>query len=89
MRARDDDLDLNYYRLAYDIWRDRPGLAQTLASAMADLIAENERHRQTLLELNRRFKTLAANQGLRETIDGPENYFDLIRTRLFEPLDPP
>src|SRR6266568_4759052 len=35
--------DLDYRRLPYEIWRGRPG-AEVLVSAMADLIAENERH---------------------------------------------
>jgi hypothetical protein len=83
-RLLDVDSDLNYRRVAHDIWKDHPGRAQTLASAMADLITENERHRQAIAELFQRFELLAAQQDFHEHIDHPDKYLDIVRA-LFEP----
>jgi hypothetical protein len=52
---------------------------------MSDLIAENERHRQAIAELFQRFDALAKLEDFHVHIPEPENYFDLVRTRLFGP----
>lgn len=85
---RRDDLyaDLDYRRLTHEIWRDRPG-AEALASAMADLIAENERHLAAMLDLCRRFDALGQQQGGYVTLGADVVSEDLVRTRLFS--DPP
>jgi hypothetical protein len=85
-RLLDVDSDLNYRRVPLEIWRERTGPGQALASAMAALIAENERHRQVIAELFQRFEGIAS-QGIHEHIAEPETYFELVRTRLF-PDDP-
>lgn len=78
--------DLDYRRLPYEIWRGRPG-AEALVSAMADLIAENERHLAAIEQLCRRFDDLNENGTWHETL-GPDLVPDeLIRRRLFS--DPP
>ena len=82
-RLEDVDSDLNYRRLAHDIWKDRTGRVEALTSAMADLITENERHRQAITELSQRFELLAKQEDFHEHLDAPESYFDLVRTRLF------
>src|SRR6266511_1055778 len=53
-RRADLEADLKYRRLPYEICRGRPG-AEPIASAMADLIAENERHLVAIEQLCRRF----------------------------------
>ena len=82
-RYIDVDMDLNYRRVAHEIWRDRTEIGPALATAMADLIAENERHRLVMVDLYRRFEALAIDPALRVTIDRPEDYFDIVRTRLW------
>lgn len=85
-RLLDVDVDLNYRRVPHEMWRERTGPAQSLAAAMADLILENERHRQVIAELFQRFEGIAA-QTMHENIPEPDSYFELVRTRLF-PDDP-
>jgi hypothetical protein len=62
--------DSDYRRLPYDIWRGRPG-AEVLVAAMADLIAENERHLVAIERLYRRFDDLSVNGTWHEDL-GPE-----------------
>jgi hypothetical protein len=81
---RRDDLllDLSFRRLAHEIWRGRPG-AEPLVAAMADLIAETERHLAAIEQLARRFDDLANNETWYETL-GPDLVpEELIRRRLF------
>ena len=81
----DMESDLNYRRLAYDIWRGRPG-AEELASAMADMIAENERHLATMAQIGRRLDALTDNAALHEHL-GPEVVSaEYVRRRLFPEL---
>jgi hypothetical protein len=82
-RLSDADSDLQYRRVAHDIWRGRTGRVEALTAAMADLIAENERHRQAIDDLVQRFDALANLEDFHEHIAEPETYFELVRTRLF------
>jgi hypothetical protein len=86
-RRRRDDLiaDLDYRRLPYEIWRGRPG-AEPLVSAMAALIAENERHLEAIEDLFHRFDNLATSSWS-EDLGADIVPDDLIRRRLFS--DPP
>ena len=85
---RRDDLllDLSFRRLAHEIWRDRPG-AEPLVSAMADLMAETERHLAAIEQLSRRFDDLTDNGTWHETLSADLVPDELIRRRLFS--DPP
>ena len=85
---RCDDLlmDLRFRRLTHEIWGDRPG-AELLVSALADLIAETERHLAAIEQLSRRFDDLTENGTWHETLSPEVVPDDLIRTRLFS--DPP
>jgi hypothetical protein len=85
-RRADLEADLQYRRLAYEIWRGRPGAAP-IASAMADLIAENERHLVAIKQLCRRFDELSKNPMCQEDLGPDVVPEDLIRRRLFS--DPP
>jgi hypothetical protein len=78
--------DLDYRRLPYEIWRGRPG-AEVLVSAMADLIAENERHLAAIEQLCRRLDDLSKNGTWHETLSPEVVPDELIRRRLFS--DPP
>jgi len=85
---RRDDLyaDLDYRRFTYEIWRGRPG-AEVLVAAMADLIAENERHLVAIEQLCRRFDDLTENGTWHETLSPEVVPDELVRRRLFS--DPP
>lgn len=83
-RRLDLDSDLNYRRTARDLWSENRGQEHQLVVAMAALIAENERHHQALEELERRFELMARQEGIHDHIGEPEQYFDLIRKRLFD-----
>jgi hypothetical protein len=78
-RAADLDLDLTFARLAYEIWQDKP--QPSLVAALADLVAEEQRHHDALVELGRRFDALVSEQG-HHHLDPPESYRPLIRQRL-------
>jgi hypothetical protein len=85
-RRRADVLaDLDYRRLPYEIWRGRPG-AEHLVAAMADLIAENERHLEAIEDLFHRFENLTSSNWS-EDLSTDLVPDDLIRRRLFS--DPP
>lgn len=84
-RRADLIADLEYRRLPYEIWRGRPG-AEHLVSAMADLIAENERHLEAIEDLFHRFDGLTSSTWS-EDLDADLVPDDLIRRRLFS--DPP
>lgn len=83
-RLTDVDLDLNYRRLPLEIWSGRPGRAETLATAMADLIAENERHQQAISDLLQRFEAMTKQGDFHDHIEHPERYLERVRA-LFEP----
>lgn len=77
----DTAADLKYRRLAYDIWRGRPG-AEELVSAMAELIAENERYLATMERLGRRFDALAED-ATHEHLGPDVVTVEHVRRRLF------
>jgi hypothetical protein len=83
-RRLDLDSDLNYRRVAHDLWSESRGKDHQLVVAMAALITENERHHQALAELEQRFDLMARREGSHDHIGEPEQYIDLIRERLFE-----
>jgi hypothetical protein len=83
-RRLDPDADLNYRRVAHDLWSESRGQDDQLVVAMAALITENERHLRALEELERRFDLTARQEGIHDHIGKPEQYFELIRKRLFE-----
>jgi hypothetical protein len=78
-RANDLDVDLALARLAQEIWQDKS--QPSLVAALADLAAEEQRHRDALAALGRRFDSLASEQG-HHHLDPPEDYRLLIRQRI-------
>lgn len=82
--CNDTEADLNYRRLAYDIWSGRPG-AEELVSAMTELIAENERYLVTMKKLGRRFDALAENAP-HEHLGADVVTVEHVRRRLFPEL---
>ena len=81
-RREDLEADLQYRRLPYEIWQAQPG-AEPIASAMADLIAENERHLQAIEQLCRRFVDLAWDPPCHLDLSPDVVPEDLVRRRLF------
>jgi hypothetical protein len=78
-RAADLDLDLTLTQLGQEIWQDTP---QTiLVAALAELAAEEQRHRDALADLGRRFDSLAEQQN-HQHLDPPDAYRHLVRKRL-------
>ena len=75
-------MDLRFRRLTHEIWRDRPG-AEPLVSALANLIAETERHLAAIEQLSRRFDDLTENGTWHETLSPEVVPDELIRRRLF------
>jgi hypothetical protein len=84
-RCLDLAADINYRRVAHDLWRDHRGPDHPLVIAMAELIVENERYSRVLDGLFRRFDLLATQEGGHDHIGEPERYFDLVRQRLYGP----
>jgi len=76
--------DLGYRRLSHEIWQGRPG-AEALASAIADLIAENERHVAAMVDLGRRFEALGQQEVDDIVLDAHAVPADFVRSRLFPP----
>jgi hypothetical protein len=88
-RREDLDCDIIFNRLAHEIWVGRPGRAEELAAALADLLAERHRHDAALAALGQRFRALAQEER-HEHLAPPEDYRALVRQRVFEdPLPPP
>ncbi len=81
-RAEDLEMDLDFTRVALDIWHDQPGQGSALTDLLTALAAERERHLAAILELGRRFDALAA-QDIHEHLDPAEKYRDYVRQRLF------
>jgi hypothetical protein len=78
-RADELVVDVNLARVAHEIWHDKSQPA--LVAALADLATEEQRHRDALAELSRRFETIAAEQS-HIHLDPPDAYRSLIRERL-------
>lgn len=82
------DADLAFNRVAHEIWAGRPGRPQELAEALAALQRERERHVTELRELEKRFRTLAADENWHEHLEPPEAYRALVRERVFPDTKP-
>lgn len=81
-RREDLQMDLDFTRVALDIWRDQPGQGPPLTDLLTALAAEHERHFAAILELGRGFAALAA-QNIHEHLEPPEKYRDFVRKKLF------
>jgi hypothetical protein len=78
-RGTDLDVDLELARLAQEIWQDKS--QPSLATALADLANEEQRHRDALVALGQRFDSLA-NEQSHQHLDPVEDYRVLIRQRI-------
>jgi hypothetical protein len=84
-RATDLDVDLALAQVAQEIWHDKS--QPSLLAVLADLAAEEQRHRDALAALGERFQSLVREQG-HQHLDPPEAYRRLIRQRILaEPPD--
>lgn len=84
-RLGEIDLDLDYRRVAHDIWVGRTGRVEPLIAAMAELIAENQRHQKVMTGLFERFEALGKLDDFHVHIDTPDKYLDIVRTLFGEP----
>ncbi len=82
------DCDLDFNRVAHEMWRERPGHGQQIAEALAALITERERHALALTELQQRFTVLRDSGPQHEHLEPVDRYRELIRMRIF-PDHPP
>jgi hypothetical protein len=73
--------ELLFNRIAGEIWRDHTGNARELAQTVADFLAERERHRAALSDLEKRFLVLADTDS-HEHLEPIETYRELVRDRL-------
>ena len=78
------EADIAFTRVAHQIWHGRPGPAVELVRAFVDLLAERQRHFDSLTELGSRFQALATNPSFQhQHLDPPDAYVELIRNQLF------
>jgi ABC-type transporter Mla subunit MlaD len=76
-RLEDLQVDLIYYALARDIWRDQAPRTASLAAILSDFVAEVERHQRALEDLAQRLAPLAADEDFHVHLDPPDSYRDL------------
>jgi hypothetical protein len=81
------DFDLPFLHLALEIWRESPQAPPSLLAALDALLAEQVRHRETLIRMAQQFEQLAADPSLHIHLDPIEHYRELVRNRLF--AEPP
>lgn len=77
--------DIFFNQMALEIWRDHTEKAPQLVQALADFLAERERHQAALLAFQNRFMEIEGADS-HEHLDPVEKYRDLIRERLSDPL---
>ena len=77
----DLESDTLFNQIAIEIWRDHTGPMKELPQVLTDLLAERDRHRAALSDLEVRFKTLA-DMNHHEHLEPIETYRQLVRERL-------
>lgn len=84
----DTAIEIDYVRVALEIWSGRTGRLADLAGALADLLTEHRRHDVALAALRDRFDAVAGEEAVpHEHIDPVEPIQDLLRAWVF--YDPP
>jgi hypothetical protein len=84
-----DELDghLMFHRIAAEMWRGHTGDAKEFAQAVIDFLAERERQRSALSDLEERFRRLA-DANVHEHLDSIESHRELVRVRLTSAITP-
>jgi len=83
------EIDLDFNRVAHQIWRDRPGVGQQIGEALAGFIEERERHLRALADLRQRFAAIEAQGPGHDHLEPIESYRELVRARIFPDVRPP
>lgn len=85
---QDAEIEIDYVRVALELWSGRTGRLADLAAALTDLLAEHRRHDAALAAFRDRFDALADEEANpHEHIDPVERIQDLLRAWVF--YDPP
>lgn len=77
------NFDLDFLRLALEIWQESPLAPPSLRTALDELLTEQLRHRETLIRMAQQFEQLAADPSLHIHLDPIDRYRELVRNRLF------
>lgn len=88
-RAIEDlDTDVVFNRLAHEIWCGHPERMPELTAALADCLAERERHLAQLRQFEERFSAIEAT-NVHNHLEAAEDYRKLVRQRIFPDVTPP
>lgn len=82
--SEDLEDDLRFNRLAHEVWAGKPGRAEELAAAIANLQAERERHLEALVKIGKSFAK-PGGENIHGHLDVPDHAY--VRSHLFP--DPP
>jgi hypothetical protein len=82
------ETDVVFNRLAYEIWSGHPERMPELTAALADCLAERERHLTQLHQLEERFNAIATTD-VHNHLEPIEDYRKLVRERIFPDVTPP
>lgn len=77
------NFDLDFLRLALEIWQESPVAPPSLLAALDELLTEQLHHQQTLIRLAQQLEQLAADPHLHIHLDPIDRYRELVRSRLF------
>ena len=84
-QSRLDELEaeLEFNRVAVEMWDGRPGGAVVLSEALAALRVEREREREALMALRARFDALSEEGSYHEHLDPVDQWRAFVRKKLF------
>ena len=77
----DLECDINYNRLAIEMWSGGPGRSAELIAVLTDFLALRERHHAALTALEPRLKLLLATPA-DDHLEPTHNWSDLVRKRI-------
>ena len=77
------NFDLDFLRVALEIWQESPLAPPSLLAALDELLTEQLRHREALIRIGLNLEQLAADPALHIHLDPIEHYRELVRSRLY------
>lgn len=87
----DLECDIDYNRLALEMWSGGPGRAPELIEVLSDYLALRERHQAALTAIQPRLAALLATPA-HDHLDPPDHWREVVRQRICgapSPLDSP
>jgi hypothetical protein len=81
--------DLDFNKVAHEMWHDHPGAGQQIAETLAAFIEVREKYLRALQDLKPRFEALVQQAPQHEHLDPIEKYRELVRARMFADVTPP